>query len=163
MNVNVVQIGPLSVALYEREIGNKDTGGKVWENAIVLSNYIESMERRTPGFWTNKNVIELGCGTGLSGIIAYLLGANVILTDVASILDLTTQNVEAAKLLRREGCGTIKVMELPWGSPLPSELRSIAFNYVIASDVVYTAESFSPLVRTLRDLTEVYERPPDIL
>ena len=41
-----------------------------------------------------RNCLELGAGTGIVGICAALLGANVTLTDTASCLPLLRQNVE---------------------------------------------------------------------
>ena len=41
-----------------------------------------------------RKVLELGAGTGIAGISAALLGADVTLTDTASCMPLLTQNVD---------------------------------------------------------------------
>ena len=40
-------------------------------------------------------VLELGAGTGVAGICAALLGADVTITDTASSMPLLMQNVES--------------------------------------------------------------------
>ena len=48
-----------------------------WDGAIVLAKYLETF----PDTVRNKNVLELGAGTGVAGMAASLLGAkNVLLT-----------------------------------------------------------------------------------
>jgi predicted nicotinamide N-methyase len=57
-----------------------DYGLYVWPSSIVLSEFIyQRMRSEIVG----KNVVELGCGTSLVGILASKIGANVTLTDKA--------------------------------------------------------------------------------
>ena len=50
----------------------------VWDCAVVLARYLE----KQAGSLKGKRVIELGCGVGLPGLVAYSLGAEVVhLTD----------------------------------------------------------------------------------
>ncbi|KAF6032372.1 METTL21A [Bugula neritina] len=51
--------------------------GVVWDAAVVLCEYIVA----NPTLFLNKKVLELGSGTGLSGICAYMEGSRVTLTD----------------------------------------------------------------------------------
>ena len=60
-------------------------GGGVWEGAIILSNLVEAIV--TP----SHHVLELGCGAGLTGIVAGLQGAKVTLTDRTT--DLAEENI----------------------------------------------------------------------
>lgn len=66
-------------------------GGGVWEGAIILSRLLEATK-----VGVRHNIIELGCGAGLSGIVAALNGARVLLTDRS--VDLAEQNVAYSQL-----------------------------------------------------------------
>jgi hypothetical protein len=48
----------------------------------VLSNYLV---KKGPGFVTGRNILELGSGTGLVGLVAGKLGGNVWITDQAFV------------------------------------------------------------------------------
>lgn len=55
---------------------------KTSEAAIVFG----ALAAAQPGeLWRNRSVVELGCGAGFSGLVLALLGARVMLTDVADI------------------------------------------------------------------------------
>jgi hypothetical protein len=58
-------------------------GATVWDSAVRLSRYLDSSEAIREGL-ENRNVCEVGAGTGLVGLVAGALGANVTLTDVKS-------------------------------------------------------------------------------
>jgi predicted nicotinamide N-methyase len=66
-------------------------GGGVWEGAIIMSKLLEAIKVDT-----DHRLIELGCGAGLSGIVAALYGAKVLLTD--RTVDLAEQNVAYSQL-----------------------------------------------------------------
>lgn len=64
---------------------------ELWPAAIGLSQYLIEFDI----IKDIKNVIEIGCGLGLPGIIAGKLGANVIFTDyLEEALHFTQQNWE---------------------------------------------------------------------
>ena len=59
--------------------GFGQTGQVVWNAGALLA---EHMATRLPTFFAGKRVLELGCGTGLPGIVAARLGASrLVLTD----------------------------------------------------------------------------------
>ncbi|XP_057183882.1 protein-lysine methyltransferase METTL21D [Triplophysa rosa] len=55
-----------------------DVGCVVWDAAIVLSKYLETQQfynvESDASTWSAKNIIELGAGTGLVGLVAATLG-----------------------------------------------------------------------------------------
>ena len=56
-----------------------------------------------------KRAVELGAGMGLGGLAFAMLGANVLLTDVAAVLPLLRRNYEnnlSPPVLRGERLGT---------------------------------------------------------
>ncbi|TRY86942.1 hypothetical protein DNTS_002870 [Danionella cerebrum] len=78
-----------------------DVGCVVWDAAIVLSKYLETAHfcsNETGGsLWTSKNIIELGAGTGLVGLVAASLGANVTVTDLEDLQPLLQLNINKNK------------------------------------------------------------------
>lgn len=124
-----------------------DVGCVVWDAALVLSGYVETLETRSPGYWKNTRVIELGAGTGIVGLVAACYGASVTLTDLPEFVDLMKVNVkENSSLLT----GTAVAQSLTWGQELDEGL--VGCDVIVMSDVVYYEQSLEPLVRTVGNL-----------
>ncbi|XP_051578883.1 protein-lysine methyltransferase METTL21D isoform X2 [Myxocyprinus asiaticus] len=74
-----------------------DVGCVVWDAAIVLSKYLETEQfcstQSGMSTWSSKKMIELGAGTGLVGLVAATLGANVIVTDLEDLQPLLQLNI----------------------------------------------------------------------
>ncbi|KAI0786436.1 putative methyltransferase-domain-containing protein [Abortiporus biennis] len=115
-------------------------GGIAWPAGEVLSRYISRK-----GGLKGKNILELGSGTGLVGLVAGLLGANVWITDQSPLLDIMARNVELNALQDH-----VVVKELNWGEPVPQDLLDI--DMILAADCVYFEPAFPLLVQTLKDL-----------
>ena len=140
------------LSISETSWAARRTGGKTWDSAYVLATH---MEHRAIEF-KGKRVLELGSGTGLAGIAAAVLGAQVILTDCdVDILNLHECNIEANQNLVAAAGGTLESHELQWGDN--SHISSVQskfgpFDWVIASDVLYLPTLFHSLELTLREL-----------
>eukprot|EP00795_Rhopilema_esculentum_P014743 gene14743-5849_t len=77
---------------------NSGVAGVVWDAALILGTFLQNISTgntKLSGLDTlqGKNVLELGAGTGLVGIVGYLLGANVVITDTKAALEITRENV----------------------------------------------------------------------
>lgn len=66
-------------------------GAVLWPSAMVLCHFLET--NRDQHNLTDKNVIELGAGTGLVSIVSSLLGAKVTSTDLPDLLGNLQYNV----------------------------------------------------------------------
>jgi predicted nicotinamide N-methyase len=120
--------------LINQNLGNEH-GASVWDAAIVLAKYIENSKKFQNGFWKGKSILELGSGNGYLGIVLGLLGAKVIMTDLAILLPLIEENVKLNHLehmLNKQ----LLVQELLWGRDIPTE----KYDYIIASDCIYDNE-----------------------
>lgn len=60
------------IKIHQLEIG--DVGCVVWDAALVLSKYFETEDFFKGQLLKEKNVVELGAGTGVVGIIAATFG-----------------------------------------------------------------------------------------
>ncbi|KAJ8600267.1 hypothetical protein CTAYLR_000625 [Chrysophaeum taylorii] len=120
--------GRVSVSLAYRENG---TGSTVWDAAIVLAKYVDTLDLR------GLRVVELGSGTGLVGLVAAAGGARVLLTDLPECLD----------FLRANAKGTAAVAELAWG-----ETRDLPpADIVLCADCLLPGAThlFKPLADTI--------------
>ncbi|XP_077371472.1 protein N-lysine methyltransferase METTL21A [Festucalex cinctus] len=124
---------------------NLGVAAVVWDAAVVLCMYLELGHVDLNG----KVSIELGAGTGLVGIVAALLGANVTITDRKCALDFLSTNVKANLPSELEEC--VVVSELSWGEGL-ARFPAGGFDLVLGADIVYLEDTFVPLIRTLEHL-----------
>ncbi|KAI0356719.1 hypothetical protein OH77DRAFT_227793 [Trametes cingulata] len=135
-----LQDGQGSVAIRLAVDASPGCGGIAWPAGEVLAGYIARK-----GGLEGKNVLELGSGTGLVGLVAGKLGARVWITDQAPLLGIMKQNVSLNNL-----DASVSVMELNWGEPIPTDLPKP--DLILAADCVYFEPAFPLLVKTLADL-----------
>ncbi|TSO25208.1 Protein-lysine methyltransferase METTL21D [Bagarius yarrelli] len=102
-----------------------DVGCVVWDAAIVLSKYLETKQfcnsASGSSTWSSKHVVELGAGTGVVGIMAASLGANVTVTDLEDLQPLLELNIRENQELLRTGSITAKSVV-----PLVETLKQLA-------------------------------------
>ncbi|KAK0566388.1 Protein-lysine N-methyltransferase efm6 [Tilletia horrida] len=138
-------------------------GGRIWPAAEVLGAYLA----RRPEFWrerwADKQVLELGSGTGLLGLLCARagMGQRVIITDQDAMLDLMQRNLtlneEATPGDEAGGAPNglptpCVVRELNWGEPLPTDVPSKP-EVLLLADCVYLEVAFQPLVDTMVELS----------
>lgn len=117
----------------------------VWDAAVVLSRYLESKGNSIK----DKKVIELGAGTGLVGMVAAILGGDVIVTDREVALNYTKINLE--NNLKSLSHTSLKVTKLDWGQD--TSTLSTPYDMILGADIVYIKETFQDLLKTLTDLS----------
>ncbi|XP_042598660.1 protein-lysine methyltransferase METTL21D [Cyprinus carpio] len=127
-----------------------DVGCVVWDAAIVLSKYLETEQfcsvQSGVSTWSSKNIIELGAGTGLVGLVAATLGANVTVTDLEDLQPLLQLNIKKNQHLIHTGSITAKVLK--WGGNVEEFLPHP--HYILMADCIYYEQSVEPLVETLK-------------
>lgn len=116
-------------------------GWRVWPGAQILSQWLVSYENLK-----EMNVVEVGAGPGLVGLVAASLGAHVTLTDRCSAVLTALQ-----QSTKENGFDSAKVVDLDWEAP-----ESIAAaDLVLASEVIYQR----PTVDLLPALLQKILRP----
>jgi len=118
-------------------------GGRAWPAGEVLGRYLVA---RRASKLKGQRVLELGAGTGLAGLVAGMLGADVWITDQAQLLLLMEKNVALNALE-----GQVTAAELDWAKPVPREMARP--DLILAADCVYFEPAFALLVDTLDALT----------
>ncbi|XP_041836757.1 uncharacterized protein LOC121636939 isoform X2 [Melanotaenia boesemani] len=123
-------------------------GGVMWPAALALCSFLEN-NRQTVDL-QEKEVLELGAGTGLVSIVASLLGASVTATDLPEMLG----NLRANLMRNTRGrCRhTPQVAALSWGYDLEQTYPSSVYryDYVLAADVVYHHDFLGELLATMK-------------
>ncbi|KAG7466434.1 hypothetical protein MATL_G00164790 [Megalops atlanticus] len=135
-----------------KQCSKGDVGCVVWDAAIVLSKYLETKQFYDPqggvSKWANKNILELGAGTGVVGLMAATLGAHVTVTDLEDLQHLLQMNIRDNQALVSSGSIVAKVLK--WGEDVTEFLPPPDF--ILMADCIYYEESVKPLVKTLKDL-----------
>ncbi|KAJ1218679.1 hypothetical protein NDU88_006256 [Pleurodeles waltl] len=116
----------------------------VWEAALALCSYFEEQKFD----FHEKKVIELGAGTGIVGILAVLLGANVTITDLPKALKQIRQNVAAN--VPPACSGKTQVCALCWGEDQEDFPKD--YDLILGADIVYLQDTYPALLRTLQHL-----------
>jgi predicted nicotinamide N-methyase len=118
------------------ELKGLGTGTFVWPAAHILAKYFE--KRFLDGSLTEKLICDIGSGTGITGFVAAILGAKVVLTDQHCILPLLSENTEA--LIAMDCFSSFSmadrliVKEYEWENK--TALMDHPFDYLIVSDCV---------------------------
>lgn len=136
----------------------KNTGLKLWDGAFLLARYLENGLTFPAGFWCNKKCVELGSGCGLVGVVTWLLGAKVTLTDMPSAVNHTkvcvtmnTDRLTRGDSLLAGRIADIEVQSYCWGENTDSFL--CPFDFVLGSDIVYHPEATESLIASLKLLS----------
>ena len=130
---------PIKISQNWGELG---VAAVVWEAALVLGTFLLTLKQEID----QKKVLELGSGTGFSGIVASLLGGDVTLTDLPGFLDVCRNNVG---LNLDPKINKYSVVPLKWNKNLQEDWSDKHFDYIIGADLVYIEETFQDLVDTL--------------
>ncbi|XP_017557368.1 methyltransferase like 21e [Pygocentrus nattereri] len=125
-------------------------GAVLWPSAMVLCHFLDT--HREKYNLVDKNVIEIGAGTGLVTIVCSLLGAKVTSTDLPDVLSNLRYNV--SRNTRGHCRYETQVMELSWGQQLEERFphASCHYDYIMAADVVYAHPYLDELMETFEHL-----------
>ncbi|HKR03884.1 MAG TPA: methyltransferase domain-containing protein [Bacteroidia bacterium] len=113
----------------------------LWHSAIALSKYIVE----TNVIKKNMQVLEIGCGLGLPGIVAGKFSNHITFTDyIKEPLEFAEYNWK----LNNDHAAQFKILD--WRKPD----ASFASDVVLASDVAYEKRSFKYLLHSFKKLTK---------
>lgn len=113
----------------------------LWHSAIALGKYLVRENIIQPGL----SVTEIGCGLGLPGIVAGMLGAKVLLTDyLAEPLEFLKTNWE------QNSKAPLQTLKMDWRQPA----MHLQTDLLLASDVAYEQHFFADLEHAFKLMTK---------
>ena len=113
----------------------------LWHSAIALGKYLVREQCIRPGL----KVTEIGCGLGFSGIVAGMLGAEVVFTDYLE------EPLEFLKTNWKQNTeGPLHTLKMDWRQPA-DQLQT---DLLLASDVAYEERFFADLEHTFQAMVK---------
>ncbi len=115
---------------------------RIWPSSLALSEYL--IHQFFPGKLTGTKVLEIGCGTGVPGVVAAQLGAFTMFSDMAPV------TLEAVK----ETCGlnhigNFSTCTVDWSEKFQSKER---YDVVLGCEVFYDEAILSDISRLLEQV-----------
>jgi predicted nicotinamide N-methyase len=133
------------------------SGERLWSSVIILAGYLQ----RNAEIVRNKAILELGAGTGVTGLISSTLGAtSVTLTDrEGEVLDQLRRNVDEFCEERRNSIGTLPVSpcavhDCEWNAAAMEGVAGAPFDLVLGADITFNPDTFDALLETLLRVTD---------
>ena len=129
------------------QLSREDSEGKLylpywtylWEASIALARHVEKLNTRL----RDAHVLEIGCGFGLTGIVACQAGANVVFTDTErDALRFAERNASQNGVSQRAD-----FVQMDWNTPCFNR----KFPYILAADVIYEEHHWIPIVTLLQE------------
>ncbi|TPX65720.1 hypothetical protein SpCBS45565_g04917 [Spizellomyces sp. 'palustris'] len=137
-----VEQQPVQVILHE--LLDPDYGSYLWPSALVLSAFVYW----NAGRFFNKQVLEVGCGTALPGLLAAKLGAKrVVLSDLPDAEHLLKNAQHAVHANQVDD--VCSVIGLRWGKFPPLSDPSYLFDFILGADVFYEPRDFDDLIASV--------------
>ncbi|CAH0555253.1 unnamed protein product [Brassicogethes aeneus] len=124
-------------------------GLKIWECTYDLINYINSLNIS----FKNKRVLDLGCGSGMVGILTYLLNSKCYFQDYNNevISNITIPNVIINSRKHNKPIENAKFFDGDWQSFLELMQKECSkFDYILTSETIYNTENYTKLINVFR-------------
>lgn len=143
-----------SVALYQDGGGVVAISGVVWDCALHFVDYILS-NYESIGADRYRNVLDLGCGTGICGIMLLELFPTLdqlMLTDKVET-DALEKNLEDLSMRSHQLYSKTVFQEFKWDiNSMPAQITAPGWDLIICSDLLYDAKCHGSLLECLRVL-----------
>mmetsp|Transcript_44812 Transcript_44812/g.74369 ORF Transcript_44812/g.74369 Transcript_44812/m.74369 type:complete len:230 (+) Transcript_44812:35-724(+) len=141
-----VQVGSLHLNIAEGNADTIDSGARIWDAGRCLASLLGEDEELI-----GRNVLELGSGTGVGGLSAAAMGADVLLSDQSHMMPLLTENIARNSLAARASATTL-IWGDEWDMKHISD-RIDSFDLICGSDLLYAPHIFPELLSTLLELS----------
>jgi predicted nicotinamide N-methyase len=115
---------------------------KIWPSSVALSEYL--IRQFFPAKLAGAKVLEIGCGTGVPGVIAAKLGAFTMFSDMVPV------TLEAAKeTCRLNQISNFDTCTLDWSEKIQSKER---YDFVLGCEVFYDEAILADIAHVLKQV-----------
>ncbi|KAI9322739.1 putative methyltransferase-domain-containing protein [Dichotomocladium elegans] len=136
-----------------RESWDAGIPGKIWDSALVMLAFLKNLAQQGKHHMLQGHVVDLSAGTGLLGLYVGSHGGSLVekvtITELQEAIPLILDNMS----LNKRYCDRVKVKPLLWGDTEQATEVGKA-DVIVASDVLYEAEFFEDLAKSLADLAK---------
>jgi D-xylulose reductase len=151
---------PFELTIHEPAFTGDELGLKTWAASYLLAKRLHTFELVPSDTQQRLQVLELGSGTGLVGLAMAGLGADVVLTDMASICPNLAQNEQRNHEVVSQNGGIARTAILDWTEPTScqpvqdgatgnEQAIPEKFPLILAADSLYSPEHPRMLVDTI--------------
>lgn len=147
-NITTVSYMPLSKLMKLREKETEISGQKLWCGSLVVIEYLFDHI----SYIKDHNILELGAGTGVVGMLCQKLGANRVIVsdyDMKSIEHMTND-------IQKNNVQEIEILNLNWFdfhiNQINTEFLSSAPLRIVAGDVLYKHQLLHPFFQVIKQL-----------
>jgi predicted nicotinamide N-methyase len=151
------------------------TASNVWESSVIFIDYISSKQGHlVRNIISGRNVLELGSGTGVTGIALASLGSTVLLTDVECVVPSLVNNItlNATSTLNHDqkslndcewtaiGTGHARAQTLDWTREIKRyPIDPFDFQVIVATDTTWLRDLSLSFIQTLDTLLKTPTTP----
>jgi predicted nicotinamide N-methyase len=132
--------------------GEYEGGFKLWECGQDLTMFLDHISAGQPDFWTEKAVVELGCGHAIPSLYCLLRGAKeVAFQDYnEEVLEqLTSPTI--AENLGEASPDRVRLFSGDW-SLLHTVMPFQHYDVILSSDTLYCQANHGPFLRLIKHL-----------
>ncbi|RVD83430.1 uncharacterized protein DFL_007816 [Arthrobotrys flagrans] len=153
---NILQNGSKAEALVERKLQlsagkmvriweetREDIARHIWPGGLAMTSYLSTLPSPPTGQLPSLtpllskpslNVLELGAGCGLAGIVLHTLhpSTKVTLTDLPITTEITSKNLTSNS--KDSSGGSISYHPLDWAYPVPEWCTSTTYDLILVAD-----------------------------
>lgn len=138
---------PATLEIFIPEHLDSAYGMYTWPCAPVLAQYVWYHKKEI----ANKNVLELGAGTALAGVVAAKCGANVVFSDDAH-QPMCLEN--GRKSCEVNGIDNAKFIAITWGRFTKDLVSLQKLDIIMASDCFYDSKDYEDIIVTVSFLLD---------
>lgn len=123
-----------------------DVGTTIWDAEIILAHEIDNILNKC-----NANVLELGAGTCLAGIVGYHLGNSLCIQELPHVIPWSQECCNQNNTIATYVGGL-------WGYDCISKItqnNTLKYNYIIMADVLYHSDNFNDLILTIKECCDI--------
>lgn len=161
-------VGDLKVCLQQSNVGMMGISTVIWDAGLLLVDFLHTVHKVDSEVWksidttqfTLGHVLELGCGTGIGGLVCYILGAETAILSDMQFTSVLQDNITTVKNLSSivDGNRQVEFIQHDWSNKTipPSILTpprdGDIWDTIICSDVLYESKNHTTFMGLLRRL-----------